>query len=113
MDRTRPLVAVVFRVPLFVEALAAAFDGIGEVQPIRATDGGLAGLLEALRPDGIVAEGIALPALRWNGPMVRVDLEAQSVSRLEGGAWRLLDLELSGESIRNAVLDAMVSEATI
>lgn len=109
MDRTRPLVAVVFRVPLFVEAVTAAFDGIAEVQPVRAMDGALGGLLDALRPDAIVAEGIALPTLHWNGPMVQVDLEAQTLSRLEGGVWRPLDLELSGESIRNVVLDSMVS----
>jgi hypothetical protein len=113
MGRRRPLVAVVFRVPLFVEALAAAFDGLAEVQGVRALDGALGGLLEALRPDAIVVECPEPPALRFAAPLLHVDLEAPSVRQLVDGAWHHLDLELSGEDIRNAVLSAIVSEAVL
>jgi hypothetical protein len=111
-DRTRPLVAVVFRVPLFVEALAAAFDGLAEVQGVRAGDGALAGLVHALRPDAIVIESPGEPELRVAVPTLHVDLEAASVRQLVVGEWVELDVELSGEDIRNAVLNELVSGAT-
>lgn len=109
--RRRPLVAVVFRVPLFVEALTAAFDGLADLQQIRARDGALSGLLQALRPDAVVVEDSQFPELRVSAPILYVDLEAPTVRRLVDGEWHNLDLELSGEDIRNAVFDAILCES--
>lgn len=109
IGRTTPLVAVVFRVPLFVEALAAAFDGIADVQGVRRGDGGLAGLLLALRPDAVVVEGGEGQSFDLLVPVVHVDLERESIESWVDGAWRAEDIELSGEAIRNVVLTAMLA----
>lgn len=111
IGRTTPLVAVVFRVPLIVEALAAAFDGIADVQGVRHGDGGLEGLLRALRPDAVVVEGGEAQAFDLQVPIVHVDLERQTVEVWTDGAWRVEDVDLSGEAIRNAVLTPMLTGA--
>jgi hypothetical protein len=105
--RLRPLVAVVFRVPLFVEALTAAFDGLADVQALRAVDGELAGLLGALRPDAVVVEATDEPLLEMSVPLVHVDLERQRVRLRGADEWAEHEVDLSGEAIRNVVLAAM------
>jgi hypothetical protein len=111
IDRSRPLVAVVFRIPLFVEAIVAAFDGLAEIQGVRAADERLNGLLEALRPQAVVVESARVPEFRTEAVVFQVDLESAAVRQLVEGRWRELDVELSGEDIRNAVLNAVVSQA--
>jgi hypothetical protein len=109
--RLRPLVAVVFRVPLFVEALTAAFDGLADVQGLRAVDGELDGLLVVLRPDAVVVEGTEEPQLAIDVPVVYVDLERQRVQTLVESDWVVHEIDLSGEGIRNVVLAAMFTGA--
>lgn len=109
--RSRPLVAVVFRVPLFVEALAAAFDGLADVQGLRAGDGELVGLLAALRPNAVVVEGPEEPAITLDVPLVHVDLERQAVWLRDAHGWSAREVDLSGEAIRNVVLTAMFAGA--
>lgn len=110
-DRSRPLVAVVFRIPLFVEALVGAFDGLADVQGVRAADTALNGLVDALRPEAVVVEGPRVPQFRTDAVVFHVHLESAAVRQLVDGRWRELDVELSGEDIRNAVLNAIVSQA--
>lgn len=106
--RPRPLVAVVFRVPLFIEALSAAFEGLADVQALNAADGELQGLLGALHPDAVVVEASDEPAVMVDVPLVHVDLDLQAVrSRTADDEWVRHDIELSGESIRNVVLAAI------
>jgi hypothetical protein len=102
--RTRPLVAVISRVPLFVEAVAGAFTGIADVQAISLDDVEAAGLLLAFRPDAVIAEGAAAALVATGTPGARVDLDSQQLSVRDGEVWRVLDIELSPESIRNVVV---------
>jgi hypothetical protein len=103
--RTRPLIAVVFSVPLFVEALLAAFEGLADLQALRSADAGLEGLLRVLQPDALIAESAGVPSFDLDIPTVHVDLERQQVFRCADGDWRLEQLELSGEAIRNLILE--------
>jgi hypothetical protein len=109
--RSRPLVAVVFRVPLFVEALTAAFDGLADVQGVRAVDVELEGLVFALRPDAVVLETSGEPALALEVPLVHVDLERQLVRSRLGSEWVSHRMDISGEAIRNVVLAAIFAGA--
>jgi hypothetical protein len=109
--RLRPLVAVVFRVPLFVEALTAAFDGLADVQGLRAVDGELQGLLAALRPDAVVVEATEEPSLNVDVPLVHANLEHQLVRLHSDDGWVLREIDLSAEAIRNVVLAAMFVRA--
>jgi hypothetical protein len=109
--RQRPLLAVVFSVPLFVEALLAACDGIADVQALRADDAGLEGLLLALRPDAAIVEAAMRPAYTLRGPLVHVELEEQRVSVLTAAGWAEADIDLSGEAIRNLALGAVFAGA--
>ena len=49
--RTRPLIAVISRVPLFVEALRGSFEGIADVQSVSADDVAAEGLVRAFHPN--------------------------------------------------------------
>jgi hypothetical protein len=101
--RTRPLIAVLSRVPLFVEAMAAAFAGTADVQAISPDDLEAHGLLRAFRPDAVIVEGWA-PFVPSDIPCVTADLAAETLTvRLDGG-WRVVGGELSPELIRNAVV---------
>jgi len=111
--RTRPLIGVLSRVPLFVEALRAAFDGIADVQPVSADDVEAQGLVRAFRPDAVIVEGAEPVATDLSVPCVRVDLSAQRVSLRSSGEWEVLDVELSPEAIRNVAIAALYGgEAT-
>ena len=107
--RTLPLVAVLYRVPLFVEALTDAFEGFAEVQPVRIGDGDVGGLLEALRPDALIVEALAVPASVIDVPAVHVCLESGLVRAREDGRWAEVGVDLSPEAIRNALLRVMLS----
>jgi len=105
--RTRPLIAVLSRVPLFVEALSAAFEGIADVQPVSVDDVEAAGPVRAFHPDAVIIEGAELDVLDLDVPCVRVELKGERVSLLNAGAWQPLDIELSPEAIRNAAVEAL------
>jgi hypothetical protein len=103
--RTRPLVAVLSRVPLMVEALAAAFSGIADVQAVSTDHVEAHGLVRAFRPDAVIAEGDAIELVDDDMTCVRVDLEAQTVRVRDGvGGWKVVDVELSPEAIRNVTV---------
>jgi hypothetical protein len=92
------------RVPLFVEAMMAAFHGTADVQPISADDVEAHGLLRAFRPDAVIVEGVEPDAERFAAPCLHVDLTTQEVSARDEMGWRTLKLEPSPESIRNTLI---------
>lgn len=102
--RARPLIAVLSRVPLLVEALSAAFEGIAEVHGVSADDIEAHGLVRAFRPDAVIAEGDAVEMVHSDVPCVRVELEAHRISVRDGDVWRVLDVEVSPETIRNVTV---------
>jgi hypothetical protein len=105
--RTRPLIAVLSRVPLFVEALRAAFEGIADLQSISADDVEAHGLVRAFRPDVVIVEGLDRETIDINVPCVHVELNAECLSMRNERGWELLDLELSAETIRNVAIAAL------
>jgi hypothetical protein len=106
--RTLPLVAVLYRVPLFVEALIEAFDGLADVQPVKIADSDVGGLLIALRPDALIVEALEVPAAGADVPAVHVCLESGAVRARKDGQWTEVGVDLSPEAIRNALLRAML-----
>jgi hypothetical protein len=105
--RTRPLVAVISRVPLFVEAIVAAFEGTTDTQAVSPDDVEARGLLRAFRPDAVVAENGVAELADSHIPCVRVDLNAQELAIRTDGSWRRLEVELSPEAIRNAIVASL------
>ena len=102
--RTRPLVAVVSGVPLFVEAMVAAFAGIADVQPVSADDIEAHALVRAFRPDAVIVEGVDVDAASFNAPCLLIDLKTRRITKHDDAGWRELDIELSPEAIRNTVV---------
>jgi hypothetical protein len=94
-------------VPLFVEAMTAAFAGIADLQAISPGDVEAHGLLRAFRPDLVIAEGTTTRLPDEVIPAVQVDLQARTVSARRGGEWRVLNVELSPEAIRNVAVAAL------
>ena len=109
--RTRPLVAVLSRVPLFVEALRAAFEGIADLQSVSADDVEAHGLVRAFRPDVVIIEGDESGAFDIVVPCVRVDLSAKCVSIRSDGDWERVEVELSPTAIRNVAVAALYGGA--
>lgn len=108
LARPLPLVAVVSRVPLFVEALRAAFDGIADIHVIRPDDPGVEGFLDALAPDALIVEGPDSLNRPEDVPILQVDLERGGVCVRTGGNWETISVDLSPEAIRNAVVGTML-----
>ena len=109
---TGPLIAAICAVPLLVEALTAALDGIAEVQSFPAGRSGTDGLLRSVRPDGVVvdndegAEHAAAYARESGAPLVHVQLAAQNLRVLTDGSWGVV-ADASPESIRNVLVAAL------
>src|SRR5919198_2481554 len=88
-----PLVAVVCAVPLLYEAVATALDGIAEVRGFPAHRGDTAGLLHALRPDGVVVDApdeareAELFARSSHATVVHVQLTRRKLRVLVDGEW--------------------------
>ena len=106
--RTRPLVAVLFGVPLFVEAMRGAFDDLADVHAYAADGDDVEGLLEALKPDGLIVEGRTIPDVRVPAPALHVDLEERRVRIRRAGAWDVLDIDLTPPDIRNALMAGVI-----
>jgi hypothetical protein len=110
---TRPLIAVVCRVPLLSEALAGTLDPVAEVRHFPAGRGGTAGLLRSLRPDGVVvdsgeeAEAASAYALDTGRPLVHVRLREPGLRVFRNGAW---DEDEGDEASPEAIRDILVGE---
>lgn len=107
----RPLVAVLYRVPLVCEAIVAALDPIVSTSAFPAGVGDLLGLLDSVSPDAIVVDSveageIALYARVEEVPMVQIDLRAQQLLIFERGDLRTEET-VTAESVRNAVAGAL------
>jgi hypothetical protein len=108
----RPLVAVLYRVPLVCEAIVSALDPIVTARPFPAGVGDLLGLLGSVRPDAIVvdsevdAEEISVYSRIHEVPLLQIDLRAQRLLILERGDWRSEE-PATAESVRNAVAGAL------
>jgi hypothetical protein len=105
--RSRPLIAVLSGVPLFLEAMTAAFEGIADVAPISAEDQHAQGLLRAYDPNAVIVEGREPGLVDVAIPCVRVDLATRQVSLRREGTWTAYEVELSPEAIRNVAVAAM------
>ena len=112
--RPHPLVAVVSRVPIISEALAAALESIAEVRQFPAGRGDTAGLLRWLRPDAIVvdteeeAEEAASFAKASRSPVVHISLRDQRLRVLRDGTWEEPEADGSSpETIRNILVSGI------
>ncbi|MDX6452114.1 MAG: hypothetical protein QOH16_2163 [Gaiellaceae bacterium] len=94
-------------VPLFVEAMTAALDGIADVASIAADDQHAQGLLRAYDPNAAIVEGREPSIVDAAVPCVRVDLSTHQVSLRRDGTWTACDIELSPEAIRNVTVAAL------
>ena len=109
MTRNEPLVAVIYSVPLLVEALEDALDGIGEVRAFPTGDGEVATLLEAIEPDAIVVDSLenadiaAAYAIAHGIAAVHVDFAHHMLHALIDGAWRRQEDDDSPDAVRNLV----------
>jgi hypothetical protein len=113
---TEPLVAVVCRVPLLSEALAAALEGIACVRTFPAGRGDTAGLLRALAPDAVVVDSeseahqAAAFARETHSPLLHVSLRDQTLRTFADGRWRQVEEDPSPEAIRNAVVGGIFGQ---
>ena len=112
--RANPLVAVVYTVPLLVEALRGALDGVGELRAFPARSGALAELLDHVRPDAVVVDsdeeaGIAAwYAQDASAAVVHLDLHAHTVRVFDGEEWSERDAtDTAPERIRNLLAGAL------
>jgi hypothetical protein len=105
--RSRPLIAVLSGVPLFLEAMTAAFKGIADVASISADDQHAQGLLRAYHPNAAIVEGCEADLVDIAVPWVRVDLATHQVTLCRDGTWTDYEVELSPEAIRNIVVAAV------
>lgn len=107
-----PLVAVIAHVPILGEAVAAAMESIAQVRSFPSR-GGTAGLLQWLRPDGVVvdttedAEAAAHYGRESHAPVVHVFLREARVRVLREDGWEEPDGEASAEEIRNILVGGM------
>ena len=106
-QRTRPLIAVLSGVPLFVEAMNAAFEGIADLAPVSVDDQLAQGLVRAYHPDVAIIEGCDPALIDESVPCLRIDLASREVSLRRGGTWTAYDVELSPEAIRNVAVAAI------
>ena len=101
------MIAVLSRVPLFVEALRAAFEGIADLQSVSPDDVEAHGLVRAFRPDIVIIEGAERVPLDAEVPCLHVDLSEKLVTIRQDGEWGALDVELSPSAIRNVAVAAL------
>jgi hypothetical protein len=112
----RPVVAVICEAPLLAEALGAALAGFAEVLVLPARRSDLAGLLDSVRPAGIVVEddqdaaAAAAYARTSPAPVLHARLHESVLAVWGPEGWKNADGELSPELVRNTVLALMRSQ---
>jgi hypothetical protein len=110
--RSRPLVVAVCSVPLICEGLAAALEGVAEVQCFRDTRGDVGSLLTWLRPSVVVvdcdetASSAAAFADDAGISLVQVGFRDQSVRIRREGGW----VEQPDGMAIESVCDILVAE---
>jgi hypothetical protein len=116
--RDRPLVAVFFRVPLLVEALRQALDGVGEVRAFPSPTTEPLQLLEAFMPDAVIVDGErdAKAALAYAGesrvPVLYLPWGESQLYAAREGEWVAVPGGPAPEAIRNALAEAFVERVS-
>jgi hypothetical protein len=106
----RPVVAVVSASPLVTEALSAALTGFAEVLALPGGRSDLTGLLDSVRPAGVVADDAedADAAAAYAGgaraPVLHARHAESVLSVWNGLAWEDTPGELTPELVRNTVV---------
>ncbi len=117
-DGRRPLVAVLYSVPLLGEAISSSLRDIAEVRGFQAGRGDPVGLLRVLRPDAVVVDdaGEAEAARTWaedgGVPLVHVRLRERKIGVLRGSEWEE-SIGASVDAIRNAVAGALYARHSL
>jgi hypothetical protein len=106
----KPVVAVVSSSPLVTEAFSAALAGFADVLPLPAGRSDLRGLLESVRPVGVVADdaddatAAALYAAVSRTPVLHARHADSALAVWSGTGWEDSPGELSPELVRNTVV---------
>jgi hypothetical protein len=119
--RTVPLVAVVSRIPILTEALAAALDPHAKVEHFAAGREDTAGLLRYLAPDAVVVDNdadlreIEAIAREQGFTVLAVGLAERTLRLLdESGTWiDPPDRDPSAEVIRNIILARLFARKAV
>jgi hypothetical protein len=113
VSEARPLVAVVSRVPILSEGVAAALGDVAEVR-IFPAEGDTPGLLRSVRPDAVVvddaeqAEQAVLFANDEGAPLLHISLRDRRLRIYGRDGWEeSADEGASPEGIRNAIAGAL------
>lgn len=111
--RTRPLVVLLWSLPLVTEALEEAFD-FAEVRTFAADGGDVVDLLRRVHPDAIVVDGDAAAeaaadyARERNVPVVHLSVREPGLRVLGPTGWLDADgSDLSPGTVRNALAGAL------
>jgi hypothetical protein len=108
--KAKPVVAVVSSAPLVTEALSAALAGFADVLPLPGGRSDLRGLLESVRPAGVVADDAedATAAAGYAGasrtPVLHARHADAALAVWTGHGWEDSTGELSPELVRNTVV---------
>jgi hypothetical protein len=109
----RPVVAVLSSVPLLVEGLTEALEGIAEIHVFPALNGDPNGLLHSVKPDAVVVDSeaqaeAAAPFVReTNATLVHILLGSGRLRVLRSDVWDEDAADSpSPEAIRNIVARA-------
>jgi hypothetical protein len=114
----RPRVAVICGAPLLSEAVEAAVGDVMTVQAFPAGNGDTAGLLGALRPDGIVVDcheeavNAAPFAFEADLPLVHVSLAERTLRVLRSGRWEEPEATAGPEAVRNIMVGGIFRKGT-
>jgi hypothetical protein len=119
--RALPLVAVVSKIPILAEALAAALDTFAKVQHFPAHSADTAGMVRYLRPDAVVVDNdqdlVELEAIAraQRFTVLVVDLKERALRLLDDdGRWvDPPDRDPSAEVIRNIILGRLFARRTV
>jgi hypothetical protein len=112
VTRERPLIAIVYAVPLLAEALAGALDALGECRTFSAGEGDVDGLLRWIRPDAVVVDSweAAEAAEAWarttEVPLAHLTLRPAGMRVLVEGTWESTEAD-GPDEIRDVVAGAL------
>ena len=110
--RRKPLVALLYSVPLLHEALLPTLDGIVDVEVFPAGGADVTGLLRSVNPDAIVvddateADEVRSWAKRHRTPVVHISLRDQKIRVLRNGEWEE-SVGAGAETIRNVLAGSL------
>jgi hypothetical protein len=113
----RPTIAVLYRLPLLVEALRHALEDVGEVRAFATPSGDPLQLLEALAPDAVVvdserdAEAALAYAAETHRPALYIPWPELTLQVARATGWEPVAIDLSPEVLAMFLSDALRVEA--